>query len=492
MKAAEKHQPGIDMPGGEMNNEKKHTCQSDDNEFFIKETEDKKIRFSSSEFFRFIHLQGIRKVRTGTEYELVLVENYIVTKISTSEVKELVLKYVKAMDNDRLTDYILNKTVLFSLKYLDAAETIKLKMHRDKPGESFFYFQNGVVRITAKGIEPPVPYQHFKRLIWKDHIILRNYNPTIDIGKNPPVFQDFIAKLSKDDKDRFMRICSVMGYCLYDYKTSATSRAVIINDQEVSSAPEGGSGKSLIVDALAQLRKAVFYDGKKFNPNADFVWQKIDESVRIVSIDDVKRGFNFEDLFSIITSGFRNINKKNKDEIELSVEESPTIVITTNNILKGNSGSFLRRQYQVEVYQFFNKNLTPIDFYKNTFFSGWDEDEWARFDVFMLSCVLSFLRHGISECQEEDKQKKELIRATNQSFAEWMEDNLDLVTDIDGIGTISARDIFLEATNQKFTSLSERKFTNYLKAYCNIYGYEYYAMPHLRPRKFRIDCNRTR
>lgn len=491
MKVADKHQPGIAMSDGEPNNGMTPTDQSEDTEYFIKETEDKKIRFSSSEFFRFIHSQGIRKVRSGSEFELVLVEDYIVTEISTSEVKELVLKYVKAMDNDRLTDYILNKTVLFSLKYLDAAETIKLKMHRDKPGESFFYFQNGVVKVTAKAIESPVPYRQFKRLIWKDHIILRNYDPDIDIEETPPVFQDFIFKLSKNDENRFKRICSVMGYCLYNYKTSATSRAVIINDQEVSSTPEGGSGKSLIVDALAQLRKTVFYDGKKFNPKGDFVWQKIDESVRIVGIDDEKRGFNFEDLFSIITSGFRNINKKNKDEIELTVQESPTIVITTNNILKGNSGSFLRRQHQVEVYQFFNKNLTPIDFYKNTFFSGWKEDEWGRFDVFMLNCVMLFLIYGITECQEEDKQKKELIRATSQSFAEWMEDNLESLSEPDGMGTIYARDLFLMATNQRNTSLSDRKFTNYLKAYCNIYGFEYYPIPHSRPRSFRIVCDKN-
>lgn len=481
MKLNKNTQTASGMSEGKLNHS--HVDGSD----FIKETEDKKIRFSSSKFFRFIHGEGIRKIRQGADFDLVLVEDYIVSKISTSEVKEIVLKYVKTLENDRLTDYILNKTVLFSLKYLDAVETIKPKMHRDKPGESFFYFQNGVVKVTAKGIQQPISYHQFKRLIWKDHIISRNFNAETDIEITPPMFQDFISKLSEGNEERFKRICSVMGYCLFDYKTSATSRAVIINDEKVSSAPEGGSGKSLIVDALSKLRKTALFDGKKFDAKADFVWQKIDESVRIVGIDDVKRGFNFEDLFSIITSGFRNINKKNRDEIELSVEESPTIVITTNNILKGNSGSFLRRQHQIEVFQFFSNKLTPLDYYESTFFSDWDEMEWRRFDVFMLNCVMLFLMHGVTEYHEKDPQQKELIRETNQSFAEWIEDNLELLTASEGVGTIQARDSFLDATNQRFTSLSDRKFTNYVKAYCQIYGYEYVALSNMRPRGFRIS-----
>lgn len=483
MKVTDNNQLAKGMSGDE------HKNPQNNDGGFITETKDKKLRFSSSEFFRFLHMKGVRKTKQGSDFELVMVKDYIVSRITCSEVKELVLQHVKTLENDRFMDYILNKTVLFSIKYLDAVETIALKMHRDIPGESFFYFLNGVVRVTACGINPPVPYKEFKRFIWKDHIISRNFNPNVDTGLTPPMFQDFISKLSDNNVDHFKQLCSVIGYCLYDYKTSATSRAVIINDQKVSSVPEGGSGKSLIVDAISKLRKTVFYDGKRFDPKANFIWQKIDETVRIVSIDDVKLGFNFQDLFSIITSGFRNINKKNKDEIELSVEESPKIVITTNNILKGNSGSFFRRQYQVDVFQFFNHKLTPIDFYKTTFFSDWDNDEWSRFDVFMLECVVFFLKFGVTSCNEMDKEYKELIRATNQSFADWIEDNLYQLTAPEGISTINARDYFLSDTNQRMVSFSDRKFTTYIKSYCEIYGHRYEALQNFRPRRFRIVCD---
>lgn len=456
------------------------------NRSFIKMTEENKILFSPSEFIRFLNDKGIRKVRLDSEYFLVWVKDFIVSRINPSDVKEMVLKELSELNNDRLTDYILNKTVLFSMNYLNAVETIDLKIHRDNSDKSFFYFKNGVVCVTKNSISKPIPFQEFKQLIWDDHILPRNYNPDQDIDEVPPVFADFITKLSNDDEKRFWRICTAIGYCLHDFKTSATARAVVINDQDINSNPEGGSGKSLIVDAISKLRKTVFYDGKTFDPRAPFAWQKVDRTVRIVFIDDAKNGFNFEDLFSLITAGFRNVNKKNKDEMELTVEESPTIVISTNSVIKGNSGSFARRQHKIEIYQYFNCKRTPLDEYHFAFFSEWSEEEWAKFYVFMLNCVRLYLLHGVVECEEVDSRKKELIRATNLSFVEWIEDNLEMLTEPDGIGTKYARDEYLEATNQKYLPLSERKFTDYIKNFCLHYDHDYIAITNIRPRGFRI------
>lgn len=454
---------------------------------FIKMNDENKVYFSSSDFIKFLMDRGIRKVRIDSEYSLVWVNDYIVSRIYPSDVKEMVMKELTELNKRQITDFILDRTKLFSMIFLDAVETIELKIHRDKVDESFFYFENGVVRVTKDGVSNPIPFQEFKQLIWEDHIIKRKFHPSTD---KKPVFADFIGKLSNNNEQHYKRICSLVGYCLHDYKTSATARAVIINDQNVNSSPEGGSGKSLIVDAISKLRKTVYYDGKTFDPKASFAWQKVNRTVRLVFIDDAKQGFDFEDLFSVITAGFRNINRKNKDEIELTVEESPKIVISTNNVLRGFGGSFARRQHKLEIYQYFSSKRTPFDEYGHTFFTDWNEEEWAKFDAFMLTCVSNYLNAGIVECEEADYQKKELIRATSQSFVEWVEDNLERLTEPDGIGTKMARDEYLEATNQRYLSLSERRFSEYIKSYCRIYGHEYVAITHCRPRGFRIKpCN---
>jgi len=454
---------------------------------FIWKNENNKPSFSHANFMRFLSEKGIKKVKVDSDPILVLVKDFIVTKIDPLEIKSMVLDEVRKLKDDSLTDYILENTGLFNMTYLNAIDSVEAKIHRDKSYESHFYFKNGVVTVTKDGVKPLTQYSDFKKYIWHDHIVQRNYNPVQTFGASQSVFEDFISKLSGSDEQRFKRMCSVIGFCLHDYKTPAKAKAIILEDERISANPDGGSGKSLIVLALSQLRKTVINDGKSFDTRASFAWQKVDNTVRILCIDDVRHNFNFEDLFSVITAGFRNINKKHKGEIELPLEESPTIILTTNSILKGNSGSFARRQHRVEISPYFNRNRAPFDEYNGFFFTEWDSEEWDRFHDFMLDCVRFYLKNGVVECNEVDYRTKELIRATSQSFAEWIDDNIELLSDPNGIGTKHARDEYMESTNQRNSPLSDKKFSDYIKTYCNLFNYEYVALTNMRPRGFYIS-----
>lgn len=430
-----------------------------------------KLVFSNYKFIKYLEDQlNISKVKVGIGFQLVKVVNYKVSKISATQIKtEVIIDAEKNEADEKNVDFLLGKTNVFSPNYLDAVKTIEISMHRDTPDESFLYYRNGVVTISKLKISPPVSYEQFGRYVWEDHILDRDFN--IDTALKDGMFEDFIKKVSNNKEDRIDRLCTTIGYCLHDYKTAATSKAVVICDENVSFNPEGGSGKSLIHNALSKLRKTVINDGKSFNPKATFAWQKLDETIRLVVIDDARKGFDFEEMFSLVTSGFTNINKKNKDELELSVGDSPKIIITSNNVLKGGGGSFSRRQIQVELFQYFSKSHTPIDEYKTTFFTGWSALEWSKFDMFMAKCIHKYLCVGIVACAEMDWQKKDLIRRTSLSFAEWILDEEKVVFK-NFESTVVLRDAFLYDVGQKNTALSTKTFVNYLKAYCEIYNKE--------------------
>ena len=151
---------------------------------------------------------------------------------------------------------------------------------------------------------------------------------------------------------------SIIGYGLHQYRTSADNKAVILNDEEVSDQPEGGNGKTLLVNAMGKLRKLVIKDGKNFDSKSSFLWSDVDETTGIVLIDDVNNKFNIENLFSTISNGF-NIQIKFKNQYHLRLEKSPVVFITTNNIIRGASSSFMRRQYNVDIYQYFSNKHTP-------------------------------------------------------------------------------------------------------------------------------------
>lgn len=449
-----------------------------------------KLTFSNYLFIKYLEEElHISKVKVGISFQLVEVNNYKVSKISTSQIKSLVLRIAKEVQTDiNIIDFILGKTNVFSPNYLDAVKTIDIAMHRDNSNSSYLYFKNGVVQISANSISSPIPYQQFKKYVWEDHIIERDFDENMYWGDG--MFTDFISKLGNNDEKRINRLCTTIGYCLHDYKTSATSKAVVISDQEVSHNPEGGSGKSLIHNALSKLRKSVIQDGKSLNPKSTFAWQKLDETIRLVVIDDARKGFDFEEIFSLVTSGFTNINRKNKDEIELSVEDSPKIIITTNNVLRGGGGSFSRRQVQIELFQYFSKSWTPIDEYKTTFFSGWNSVEWSKFDRFMAECIKMYLVNGIVECPEVDWRKKDLIRKTNNSFAEWILGEKDSPNDVlESLKNYETstilRDRFINDSGLKI-KISNKLFVGYLKAFSELFDYKLESIKPGNDRKHRL------
>lgn len=442
-----------------------------------------KVDFYSNDFIRFLENNGFRTVKVGDNVELVRVKDCIVTKVSTSDIKQFVKKHVEGQTE--IHKYIIDRTGLFSLNYLDALDCVNLKMHRDTPTSSFHYYQNGVVEVTKDRIKPPIPYTEFKRLVWEDHIIQRDFSVHTDNASKLPVFVDFINKLTNGEQSRLARLCSIIGYCLYDYRTTANTRAIIINDEVVSDQPEGGSGKSLLVTALGKVRKTLNLDGKKFDPIHDFAWQNVDESIRLVHIDDALRGFSFENLFSAISGGI-TINRKNKDQYALSVKDSPIIIITTNSIIKGISGSYTRRQYSVDIHQHFSSRHTPLDHYKHVFFDEWDSREWAKFDLFMMQCVQMYLKQGVPKCDEVDSQKKDAIRATCISFVDWFDEVKGDFSTESGTATNTAKENYLHSSGQNGLRLSDKKFIGWVSEYCRIYGYQFIRLENQRPRGFRI------
>ena len=168
---------------------------------FIRLTVKHKVDFSSTKFFRFLNVIGIRKIFSGTNIEFVQIKDNLVSKIALAEIKSMIIDYVKSLEQEELTDYIYNRTTLFISGFLNVVETVELKIPKDSKHEAFFYFRNGVVKVTAAKIFPPLPYSKFKRLIWKDHIINCDFDINIDADKDESVyiFDDISVKDSTEN-----------------------------------------------------------------------------------------------------------------------------------------------------------------------------------------------------------------------------------------------------------------------------------------------------
>ena len=137
---------------------------------------------------------------------------------------------------------------------------------------------------------------------------------------------------------------STIGFMLHAHKNLSYCPAIILNDEVISDNPEGGTGKGLFMNALSKMKKVVTIDGKSFTFERSFAYQLVSADTQILVFDDVKKNFDFERLFSVVTEGL-TLEKKNKDAIKIPFSKSPKIAITTNYAIKVAVNSFVIRTW---------------------------------------------------------------------------------------------------------------------------------------------------
>ena len=194
---------------------------------------------------------------------------------------------------------------------------------------------------------------------------------------------------------------STIGFMLHAHKNLSYCPAIILNDEVISDNPEGGTGKGLFMNALSKMKKVVTIDGKSFTFERSFAYQLVSADTQILVFDDVKKHFDFERLFSVVTEGL-TLEKKNKDAIKIPFSKSPKIAITTNYAIKGAGNSFARRKWELELHQHYNKNYTPMDEFGKLMFGDWDDRDWCSFDNYMIGCLQNYLAKGLQKSQFEN------------------------------------------------------------------------------------------
>jgi hypothetical protein len=185
----------------------------------------------------------------------------------------------------------------------------------------------------------------------------------------------------------------------------------------------GGTGKSLIGTAIGQIVPSLFMDGKNIKSQDKFKLSGLQSHHKIIFFDDVKKDFDFEWLYPIIT-GDLYIEKKYKNAVVIPSKESPKVLITSNYVVKGGGGNAeRRRKVEYEVSTYFKNVLTPREEFGHRFFDDWDKEEWIKFDNFMAKAVQYFLNNGLIEPKSINIDFNRLKIETSPDFIDFM-DNL--------------------------------------------------------------------
>lgn len=368
-------------------------------------------------FKEFLQHNGFYKFapHNSMKYMLVKVTNNLIEKGSEEEVKDFVLGYLEDLDDLSIYNYFADKTRYFKEDFLSLLDTVDVHFVEDTKEFSFIYFRNCALKVCIDEVIM-VDYVDLDGYVWRDQVIDRDFE-FCDITDCD--FKRFIRNVSGDDDDRVVSLESAIGFLMSGYKDPGFSPSVILNDEVISDDPKGGTGKGLLVQGVSMMKKVAMIDGKGFSFDKQFAYQTVGTDTQVISFDDVKKGFDFERLFSAITEGI-TIEKKNKDAIRIPFKFSPKIVITTNYTIRGRGNSFARRKFEVELKEYYTKSYTPVDEFGKRFFDEWDDDEWCSFDNYMINNLKKYLGSGLIESSSSNTAIKRLAADTCHEFIDWV------------------------------------------------------------------------
>jgi hypothetical protein len=410
---------------------------------FWSKTQDGKYYINNFKFKLFLESKNYfkNKPNDNSSFNLIKKDGIFLNIVDEFDIKDFILNHIQENNfNENVFNLITSKLGMFKRDYLSMIKTEKVNLLKDTDKSCFLYYRNGILEVTKEKTELK-SYDDLKINIWKDQIIDRDYQ---ECDHHESEYRTFIWLISggftlnsnptskeienyKQAVSRYNTFQSVIGYLLHSFNIGCENRAIILNDEMISDEPNGRSGKGLFWNALKHLKKVHSLNGKFFDHTDKFKYSSVKTDTQVLVYDDVKKNFLFENLFSEITEGI-DITYKGVDTIKLPISESPKILITTNYTLKGSGGSHDARKFEVELSTFFNSKYTPLHYFGHKLFDNWDDQEWARFDSYMITCIKKYLQNGLMDYDKISLPIKKLqteinIELFNQlqglKFNEW-------------------------------------------------------------------------
>ena len=425
-----------------------------------------KITIDSLKYKFFLERNGFKKhYPFGTQKPTwVIIQSNKVKITSVDIIKDFVLGFLLKNKEFEVWNYCAKFQNLFSESFLLMLESIDLKMLNDTREKSFIAYNNGVLEVTKSKVNL-IDYIDIDFYIWQENIIERDF---IFSENKENDYQKFIFNIS--NKEPLSVECAV-GYLISTYKNRSNNKAIILNDEVISDNPEGGTGKGVFVQGISQIRKSSVIDGKMFDGKKSFPFQTISLDTKILIFDDVVKNFNFEGMFSIVTEGL-TVERKGKDAIKLNVHESPKVIISTNYAIKGEGNSHDRRRFELEIAQYYGKDLTPEDEFGRQLFDDWNDKDFNNFDNYIVYCLQLFLKNGLINQNAKNIKMRKFIAETAMEFYEFIKDS-DNISHGKRLDKKVYFDKFLEEYPDFRKWLTRKKFNIWIQKYCNFTNIKY-------------------
>ena len=441
-----------------------------------------------------LHRAGFAKRKIGRNFVFIQKDGCIIKEVNPELMKGYMTAYVDSIIESICFSYkgeeynippaaireifLKNSNNIFNAVWLQHLKVHDVPIIKDTETEMYFFFKNDFVTVSKDGIKTESWIDKTGFCIWDTQIIQHDFCYVEDFTTSH--FYQFLRNVTNYNDSRFITMVSGIGYLLHHHFRESEGQAVIFYDESITDTktPQGGSGKGLIVNAIKQLRNVTKVDGKSLDTGNRFKYELITPSTQLVWMDDVKPDFDFSILHTNLTDGW-TIERKFLPQFMIDPQDSPKTVICSNSIIKGGGSTNKRRQFIIEVGNFYSSQIIkgdekPIEqthgciFFSNT---AWQVNEWNMFFSSMLDCAYQYLNTGLVHSAGVNVELNRFKQATSEDFAEWIIDkDLEFNTKYE---TAVYFKRFVEIYYGDTHQIGQRTFTGWLGEYAVYKGWKF-------------------
>jgi hypothetical protein len=367
---------------------------------------------------------------------LIHLENNIYRYISQRQFKRIVLDGINALkisDIDKenlIMKVVANDSSIYTEGKMNYIEEITIEEMRDRKDNTNLIFSNCWVEVLKDNIKVK-PLSELPKPVLFDQIIQRKFQ-LLDLDPHFG-FNRFLMNITSTfsegnwikSQQKLESLKTAIGYLLNGYKDPTNAKAVIfideLSEENIDLQSHGGNGKSLTANSLGHMLYHTTVSGKRLAKGNRFAMQCVVPGMRLVNINDIKKGYDFEDLYEMITDAFE-VEKKGETSIIIPFEKSPKLLISTNRPIGEDDISTKRRKHEVEFSHYYGLDRKPMDDFEEVFFDDkyWTDDSWNKFYRLMIECIQLYLSKGLLVADTYSYYRI-MIANTNRSFIEYCE-----------------------------------------------------------------------
>lgn len=458
-----------------------------------KETEfvfwNNQMQIDGYDLFKIIEKDGFGFLRNyeerDDEYKLGRIHNNLVTWHSEDDVNQHVLHDIVMRLPETISPKITRETIrkavyranLFEKKKFNILPKREFSLNYDDKENYYMYLDESYIHVNKDTIEQ-LDYSNLKKPIFERSIFR---NTKFDIVSPEQyegcVWDTFLMhtctprKGGELDVFRYEALKSTIGYLLLKYQSPVLSKAVIFSENNLTDDPRGRTGKGLIAQMIALFNQSITINGKAFDAAGQFAFQDVKPYHTNIFLDDVLASFKFELMFSMLTDGFK-VEAKHKGRQSISPQRSPKIMISTNkSIVPSDSPSFKARVHDMELYCYYNNELTPATEAGHWFFVDWDQTENNKFRSFVFSCVQDFLRYGLTKYTSDSLKIKQITKLCGLAGYEYLHDEVGKRLAHETETYFTKENLLTELKNATdIDKLSPKRVTQVITEYAKTYG----------------------